>query len=219
MSARPARFISARHRHDTEMGGPFFPDQYDDETQMNGDEELQIDPQAILDLMDWSDNPEMGNLLGDIGKGLKSVVKHPLTKMVAGGVAVAFPAVGVPLVAGIAVADQLVTAAEQTKLPKRQAAAKKIVKRTVAAAKAGDKDAGRAVKIITAVAKKKRASRQLSRPERVKNYRTAFDKQQAVKALLAKLKSGKMGLAGRPTVKGFLVTTLGRIQPGSYVKA
>ncbi len=50
------------------------------------------------------------SFLDDIGKVCKSVVKSPVTKVVAGGVAIAFPAVGVPALAGLAVADRVVSA-------------------------------------------------------------------------------------------------------------
>lgn len=210
MSAKQS-FISARSR-EAEMGAPFFEDAWDDEAQMHGE---PIDAQGFADYV--NDEPEMGrSLLKTIGRGLSSVARHPLTKVVAGGVAFAFPPVGVPLVAGVAVADQLVTAAQSAN-PKRKAAASKIVKRTVAAAKAGDKDAGRAARILSAVARKKKAVRGQPREQRAAGFAKAYKRQEALKALLAKAKSGK-GLAG-PTVKGFLVTPLGRVQAGNYRKA
>ena len=52
------------------------------------------------------------SFLSSIAKIAKSVVKSPITKVVAGGVAVVCPIVGVPALAGIAAADKVVDATD-----------------------------------------------------------------------------------------------------------
>lgn len=53
------------------------------------------------------------SFLDDIAKVAKIVVKSPVTKVVAGGVAVVMPAVGVPALAGLAAADKVVDASDK----------------------------------------------------------------------------------------------------------
>lgn len=52
------------------------------------------------------------SFLSSIAKIAKSVVKSPITKVVAGGVAVVCPVVGVPALAGLAAADKVVDATD-----------------------------------------------------------------------------------------------------------
>lgn len=53
------------------------------------------------------------SLLGDIAKVAKAVVKSPITKVAAGGLAIVFPPVGVTALAGIAAAEKIVDAADK----------------------------------------------------------------------------------------------------------
>lgn len=53
------------------------------------------------------------SLLGDIAKVAKSVVHSPITKVVAGGLAVVVPVVGVPALAGLAAADKVIDATDK----------------------------------------------------------------------------------------------------------
>ena len=72
---------------------------------------------------------------GAVLKAAKPILKSPITKAVAGGIAVAFPAVGVPAVAALAVANKVLDAAKG-KLPDQVAALGKLAA-TVAKQKAG----------------------------------------------------------------------------------
>ena len=65
--------------------------------------------------MEPSRSESEGNVsfLNDIAKIGKAVLKSPVTKVVAGGVAVVFPPVGVPALAGIAVAEKVVDATDK----------------------------------------------------------------------------------------------------------
>jgi hypothetical protein len=78
----------------------------------------------------------------------------PFIKAGVAGLAVAFPAVGVPAMAAMAVADKVVSASEAG--GKVAEAAKSIIKSTHKQAKAGDKDASRALAVMAQV-KKQRA--------------------------------------------------------------
>jgi len=53
------------------------------------------------------------SFLSSIAKIAKSVVKSPITKVIAGGVAVVVPVVGVPALAGLAAADKVVDATDK----------------------------------------------------------------------------------------------------------
>jgi len=63
------------------------------------------------------------SFLKDIGKIAKVVVKSPITKVGLGGVALVFPAVGVPALAGVAAAEKLIDAAERGNVAKGLASA------------------------------------------------------------------------------------------------
>jgi len=66
------------------------------------------------------------SLLGSIAKIGKSIIKSPITKAVAGGVAIVFPPVGVPALAGVVAAEQIIKATDDG------AAAVKAVRSTLA---------------------------------------------------------------------------------------
>lgn len=53
------------------------------------------------------------SFLDDVAKVAKVIVKSPVTKVVAGGVAVVMPAIGVPALAGLAAADKVVDATDK----------------------------------------------------------------------------------------------------------
>lgn len=88
-------------------------------------------------------------------KAIKSVTKNKIFQAAAGGLAVVFPVVGIPLVAGVAVANKVTDGLDSVN-PKIKAQATAVVKSTVALAKTGDVGAKRAVALmkITRVAKK-----------------------------------------------------------------
>ncbi len=117
---------------------------------------------------DWNE-PEMGALFGIklpkiriTAKGMlklaTNLAKSPVTKAVAGGAAFVFPPVGVPLAAGVVVADRLARNVKSPN-PKRRAAAKAVVVRTAQLAKAGDQSAVRGLKLIAQQQRKRTAAR------------------------------------------------------------
>ncbi len=93
----------------------------------------------------------IGKAAKSVGKVAKSVIKSPITKVVAGGVAVVFPPVGISAMAAISVADKVVTAAEQTKDVAKKAAALRTIVSTKKAAKSGDVGAKRALLVMRKV--------------------------------------------------------------------
>ncbi len=97
----------------------------------------------------WLDDmqPEVGGWLGDAWKGVKKVVKSPITKVIVGGVAIVFPPVGVPAAAALVAADQVVRASESSD-PKVAAKAKATIAATTKLANAGDAHAQAALKIM-----------------------------------------------------------------------
>ncbi len=92
-----------------------------------------------------------GNVFDDAWKATKTVVRSPVTKAAAGGLAIAFPAVGVPLATGLVAADRVIAATEGKKGAKAKAVATRAVIRTAAASKAGDQDARRGLELLAQV--------------------------------------------------------------------
>lgn len=96
---------------------------------------------------------KVGKAAKSVGKGVvsvgKTIVKSPIVKTAAGGLAIAFPAVGVPLSAGLVVADRAIRTAEGLRgTAKQQAAMKKTIANTVALAARGNMSAKRAVELM-----------------------------------------------------------------------
>lgn len=96
---------------------------------------------------------KVGKAAKAVGKGAisvgKTIVKSPIVKTAAGGLAIAFPAVGVPLAAGLVVADRAIKTAEGLRgTPKQQAAMKKTIANTVALAQRGNAGARKAVELM-----------------------------------------------------------------------
>lgn len=93
----------------------------------------------------------IGKAAKSVGKVAKAVVKSPITKVVAGGVAVVFPPVGISAMAALTVADKVVTAAEQTKDVAKRAAALRTIVATKKEAQKGDVGAKRALLVMRKV--------------------------------------------------------------------
>jgi len=91
-----------------------------------------------------------------IAKTAGKVMKSPYFKAGMAGLAVAFPAVGVPALAAMAVASKVVDGLESID-PAIKAAAQRVVKQTYAAAKGGDEDARRGLKTMATVKKQRLA--------------------------------------------------------------
>lgn len=185
--------------------------------------------------------PEIGffKALGKIGK---SIIKSPITKVTAAGLSVAFPAVGVPLAAGVAIADKVVTAAE-SKSKVRRKVGRRIIKATAKAARV-DKDAKRALKLMKKVAAHKRKLKKMSKAARkrrakaraklaktrracMKKYAKAIKSRKAWKSrakkaqkqLKALKKKRRVSRVKGKSVKGFLVTGSGRVRTGRFLRA
>lgn len=93
------------------------------------------------------DGMNVGNFLDDAWHATKSVIKSPITKAVAGGVAIVFPPVGVPAAAALVVADRVVRASD-SKDPKIAAKAKATIKNTLTLAEQGNTHAAAAAKVF-----------------------------------------------------------------------
>lgn len=88
---------------------------------------------------------KIGRGLGKVGKG---IVKNPLTKAVAGGVAIVFPPVGVPIAAGVAVTDRVLKDANQKRNPALAAKAKTAIRNTMALSTRGHVGASNAMTLL-----------------------------------------------------------------------
>lgn len=143
------------------------------------------------------------------GKGGAAVIKSPITKVVAGGVAIAFPAVGVPLAAGLVVADKALRVAEGVRgTPSQQAAMRRTLKTTVALAAKGDPDAKRAVSFMAAATRiRATAAGQAAR---------------AASGAVGRVRGGKPGkhpAAAKKAEGGILVKRGGIVERGTFVDA
>lgn len=87
-------------------------------------------------------------------KTARNIATNPMVRVGAAGAAFVFPPVGVPLAAGVEMANALASATRSVDAKKRQAAAKTVL-RTAAAARKGDADAKRGLRLL-AQAKKMR---------------------------------------------------------------
>lgn len=144
-----------------------------------------------------------------VGKAAKAVVRSPLVKAGAAGLAFVCPAVGVPLTGALVAADKLISMAESADKA-RAAVAKTFIKNTKAAAVAGSKDSQRAFLLLKKVAEKKREIRAESpaqRAERMRNQIAAAKQRRAADAFYR-----------MPADEGLLVAKGGRIIKGRFVK-
>lgn len=133
---------------------------------VSGDEEInddEISDVEILGALDelWTDtltdddlmgaDDELQGFLDFVAKAASSVIKSPITKIVAGAAAFVIPPIGVPAAAALIVADRAVRVAEgfhgNAKKKKIVTAA---IAHTVKLAKAGDPDAKRAAEFMKA---------------------------------------------------------------------
>lgn len=114
----------------------------------------------------------------------KAIAKSPITKIVAGGAAFVFPPVGVPALAAVGMADKLIDGAKKANqvasalkkgkanpralTPKQKAdinagvAAKNILIRTQALAKKGDPNAKRALGVVHARLRQRKAGKRIA---------------------------------------------------------
>jgi|GEM_PF-2958510 len=104
------------------------------------------------------DDASVEGFFDDVWKGTKAVIKSKVTKVAVGGLAIAFPAVGVPAAAALVAADRVVRESEKGN-PK----AKKLIVNTANLANKGDRHAQAAMKILT-IAKE---SRKMADPQSI----------------------------------------------------
>lgn len=97
-----------------------------------------------------------------IAKTAGTIAKSPYFKAGVAGLAVAFPAVGVPAMAALAVAGKVVDQIDSID-PNIRAAAKRVVEQTYKAAKSGDADAKRGLRAMATV-KKQRLAKPAAQP-------------------------------------------------------
>lgn len=144
-----------------------------------------------------------------VGKAAKAVVRSPLVKAGAAGLAMVVPAVGVPLTGALVAADKLISMAESADKA-RANIAKAFIKNTKATAMAGDKGAQRAFLLLKKVREKKqqvRAESPAQRQERLRNQALAAKRRRAAEQFYA-----------QPATSGFLVAKGGRILRGNFVR-
>lgn len=107
-------------------------------------------------LVGWSPWSSIKKAAKKVGKTVKKaartvnkIARNKMLKAAVGGVAFVCPAVGVPALAGLAVAAK-VTAAARSNNPKKRKAGLATVRRTVALAKTGNRDAKRGLVLLKA---------------------------------------------------------------------
>lgn len=118
-------------------------------------------------------------------KSIKAATKSPIFKMGVTGLAIAFPAVGVPAAAALAMGNKALTLANSADAATR-AKYRQLVNNTEALAKKGDPDAKRAF-MAMALAKDAKAGKPAALQEvnRIKHHATR--KRQAARAVLRQL--------------------------------
>lgn len=115
-----------------------------------------------------------------LGKAGKAVVRSPITKVATGALIIVAPSIGLPLAAGLAVANKVLDAAETAPNPsapsavravqaKRQAAAKNVVKATLREAKRGHRGAQAAVRDLKIAVRERKAAPPHLRDPRLRN--------------------------------------------------
>lgn len=114
-----------------------------------GDDDLIGDDDEILGGFFDSIAKVAGGAIKGVVKVGKSIVKSPITKVVAGAAAIVIPPVGIPASAALVVADRAVRTMEGFRGdPKKAAVVRQAVTATAQLAKKGDPDARRAVEFI-----------------------------------------------------------------------
>mgnify|MGYP006863134606 FL=1 len=138
-----------------------------------------------------------------LGKAGKAIAKSPITKIATGALIIVAPEIGLPLAAGLAVANKVIDAAETPPNPaappavravqaKRQLVAKNVVKATLREAHTGHRGAQAAVRDLKIAMRERRAA--------PKHLRAPH-------------------LRGAPSFKGVLVLRDGTLVKGIYKKA
>ncbi len=144
-----------------------------------------------------------------VGKAAKAVVRSPLVKAGAAGLAMVCPAVGVPLTGALVAADKLISMAESADKA-RAAVAKTFIKNTKANAMTGDKDSQRAFLLLKKVRERKAQLKTETPAQRAERFRASV--------AAAKKRAAADALYRAPATTGYLVAKGGRIVHGSFTK-
>lgn len=172
-----------------------------------------LDPTAQLKAAGVSEK-----FVNDVRSAARKVAQSPVTRVAAAGVAVAFPAVGIPAVAALETANRVMAAADSAEA-KVKKVAHDLIKRTHALAKNGNADARRGLEVL-AVAKRARDAKKVTTSARVASASKA--KMKTVLAapgggqLVAALVKSKVATGG-PAQEGVLVMPNGRVARGKWV--
>jgi len=128
-------------------------------------DELWTDQLSDDDLMGADD--ELQGFFDDIARAAGSVLKSPITKMVAGAAAFVIPPIGVPAAAALMVADRAVRTAEGFRgKGKAKKIAHNAIAHTVKLAKQGDPDAKRAAEFMKAAQRVRKAAEKRAKSTR-----------------------------------------------------
>lgn len=114
-----------------------------------------------------------GKFLGKVKINAKAVIKSPVLKATVAGLAVAYPPVGVPASAALVAANAVIRNSESKEPAKRKLAVKLTVN-TAKAAKRGDKDAKRGLKVLL-IAKRMRKAQRAAFLKRLRASRARAD--------------------------------------------
>lgn len=128
------------------------------------DDMLATDEEIGGSSIGFLDNCVVGSLFDDVGSFLRGaaktvgkVVKSPIVRETANGVALAYPQ-SAPVKEGLALADRAVRTAEGLRgSPKQQQLMRKVIGNTVKLAKAGDASAQRAAEYLATAVKVRRS--------------------------------------------------------------
>jgi len=122
------------------------------------DDELDIVQGAIEESADEGD--ALGGFFSKLWKNTKKVVKSGMVKKIAGATAIIYPPVGIPLAAGLAVADKVVAVEEGTRgTKKQQKQVQKAMKHTAALARRGHRGAKRTMALVRTAREVQQAQR------------------------------------------------------------
>lgn len=144
-----------------------------------------------------------------VGRVGKAVVRSPLVKAGAAGLAMVCPAVGVPLTGALVAADKLISMAESADKARAQVA-KTFIKNTKANAMSGDKDSQRAFLLLKKVREKKKQVKAETPEQRRERFRN--------QVIAARQRRAADLLYKSPATDGMLVAKSGRILRGSFVR-
>jgi len=140
-----------------------------------------------------------------VGKIAKKVIRSPVLKATAMGAAFVFPPIGVPAAAAVVAADKVVGALD--KGGRKAAAARKLLKPTLSAAKSGDKDAARGARALTLAARLRKQGIPV---------RTAVARARVKQAVARRPVARSAARPAAGAMRGVLVLPGGRVVTGTF---